>query len=226
MELVGLAAVLAVVGLVIATAMRKARARAAARAQTLADSGFRACDAEAERLRAIASELRDVPRLALRKPWKCATPNGSIYWYEVSEPTGADEQRHAADEFLCSLARRSKQPFVLYLAPPGLGNGFGAKVIKTFIRGGAPAGLQEIAVQRSERTEHILAAFGPRGAALGDVLDDDQLAQLAQGARHGVFAIRGRDDHCALELYGEHARRGLGPVAWEDCLAFVRKIAV
>jgi hypothetical protein len=85
--------------------------------------------------------------------------------------------------------------------------------------------LHKLEVPESLRSRGVLAAFGPRGASIQDLLDDEKLAVLSEGARHGIFAIRGEGDQCAMELTSSYGGKAGGHVSWEDTWSFVRRAA-
>ena len=212
-------------GFAVWTAIRAARARTAAAAQALAQSGFTPCTAESSRLETIVQSLRQSPEFTVRKPWKRQSLNGPVYWYEVVSNPNDDNDPVVADEFLCHLRRGGRPPFVLYLKPKPMNDGLASRMLEKLIAATEPAGLHALARPQNAQAGAFLAAFGPAGASLGDLFDDQELAHLARGAQHGVFVIRGADDRCALELFGQPVRKALGNTDWQDAWSFVQHVA-
>lgn len=224
MEAFVIVAILAIVAAATFRGIREMRAQEAAQKQLLVQSGFSPCDAEQGRLEEIVRSLRDSAAFRVRNPWKRTSARGTVYWYEVSSEAAGDNQRVAADEFLCSVVRPSPQPFLLYLKPTPL-KGLGSRLIEKLVTVFAPPRLHALDLPPDAHSEALLAAFGPRSAAIQDLVDAEKLALFAQGARHGVFAVRGQGDHCALELFGAQARKALQSTGWLDTWAFVQQLA-
>ena len=88
-----------------------------------------------------------------------------------------------------------------------------------------PRHLEKVELGNGAYAESVLAAFCPKGRGLSELIDDEQLQLLAQGARHGIYAIRAEGEHCSLELLGAFAAKASAPVSWEDTCTFVEKIA-
>jgi len=212
----------AVIALLVISSVRKMRALKAAQKQLLEQSGFSPCEAEASHLDEIVRSLRDSSRFRVHKPWKRRSIRGDVYWYEVS--SGDRDHTSASEEFLCSLRRSSSEPFLLYLRPPMFKKGLGSRLMEKLLTVTTPRGLHKLEISSEAKSDALLAAFGPRDSSLHDLVDADKLAVLAQGARHGVFAIRGVGDHCALEMYGTHARKTVG--GWMYTWSFVQRVTV
>lgn len=225
MTVLAVLAILTIVGLIVAGAVRKERQRAAAAEQLLIQSGFSRSASDTAHLETVVRSLRESPRFKVSRPWKCRTGGGDVYWYEASSEDADSEHRIAADEFLCTLKRPSEAPLLLYLEPVKLGKGFGASLIDKLLVVTAPRGLHKLDPPTAAPSTGILAAFGPKGASWSQLVDSEQLDLLARGAQHGVFVIRCRGEHCALELFGAYARKAIKSVDWNDTWAFVRRVA-
>jgi hypothetical protein len=218
-------AAVALVVLAVAGGIRRARAQQAAKERQLVQNGFRPCDGDSRQLTAVVRTLHDSTEVEVCKPWKRDGADAAIYWYEVSTPSSDEHPRVAADEFLCRIQRTSRQPFVLYLAPVKLAPGLGTKLLEGVLAMSAPPSLHKLEVPQPLRSRGVLAAYGPAGTSIRELLDDDDLALLSEGARHGIFAIRGEGDQCALELTGAYGGKVAGRVSWEDTYSFVRRAA-
>ncbi len=208
----------------VAGGVRAARRRAAAQTQRLLQLGFAPCEAELSQLQDIARRLRSSSEFDVRRAWKRSGSAGPIHWYEVIQAR-RDEPANASDEFLCTLRRRSREPFVLYLKPVPLDRGFRSSLIENLLAFTTPRHLEKIDLGNGAYAQSVLAAFCPKGTGLSELIDEEQLQLLAQGARHGIFAIRGEGEHCSLKLLGAYAAKSLAPVSWEDTCTFVEKIA-
>ena len=220
-----ISAILVCGGVALCWSIRKTRRRQAAENQLLLQNGFQPCEGEKARLEAVVRSLRRSSDWEVRRAWKRTGMDGPVYWYEASADGGRDHSRLAADEFLCTLRRPSKQPFVLYLKPQPFKNGFASRMLEKLIAVTNEAGLEALARPENGPATALLAAFGPKGARLSDLLDEATLDRLARGAAHGVFAIRGQDEHCALELLGHQYRKALGCTDWLDTWRFVQQVA-
>lgn len=218
-------AILTLAGVVVTAGVRKARRQQAAQEQVLKRHGFKPCEGGVTHLEAGVRSLRGSSRFELRRPWERITEDAAVYWYEVGADDADSKQRIAADEFLFTLRRPSEQPFLLYLSPTKLGKGLGARVIEKLLVVTAPPGLQKLAPPASAHATNVLAAFGPPDASWSDLVDADQLALFAGAARYGVFAIRCRGEHCALEMFSAYARKAMEPVTWDQTWSFVRRVA-
>ena len=215
----------AVIALVVISSVRKWRALKAAQKQLLEQSGFSPCETETGHLEEIVRSLRDSTRFKVKKPWKRRSlRGGDVYWYEVI--SGNQDDSSASEEFLCSLRRSSSQPFLLYLRPPMVKKGLGSRLMERVLTFTAPRGMHKLDLSGDAKSDALLAAFGPHDTTLHQLVDAETLAVLAQGARHGVFAIRGVGDHCTLELYGSHARKAVEHGGWLDTWSFVQRVTV
>jgi len=205
--------------------IRKTREQRAARERLLVQSGFRPCDGEGTQLVEIVRTLHHSTDLDVCKPWKRDGADAAIYWYEVGSEGSHDQQRTASDEFLCTIKRTARQPYALFLFPVKLERGFGLKMIEGALAMAAPKGLHKLELPESMRSRGVLAAYGPQGASLQDLFDDETLEVLSQGARYGIFAIRGAGDQCAMELTSSYGKKVLGSVTWQDTWSFVQRAA-
>ena len=216
--------VLAVV--LIMNSVRRARARLEQQRQLLVQSGYRQCDpTEARRLEGLVRTLHGDNDLHVRRPWKRGQDDDTVYWYEVSTESSHDHHRVASDEFLCTLRRSSRAPLVLFLKPAGMGEGIGASLVRQVIAATAPPGLHALDLRSVAGADRFLAAFGPLGETLRDLLHDDAMNVLAGAGEHGIMTVRCRDDLCAFELLGAYARRAQKDVGWQESWSFVKRIA-
>ncbi len=222
MEATIAALILAVAVAAVVAGIRAARRRAEAQTQRLLVRGFAPC--ESEPLQDIVRRLQSSEQLEVRKAWTRSGSGGPIHWVVVVQAQG-DGPVNASDEFLCTLRRRSREPFVLYLKPVPMGRGFRSSLIENFLDFIMPNHLEKVELGNGAHAESLLAAFCPKGMVLSEVIDDELLHLLAQGAQHGIYAIRAEGEHCSFEQLGAHAAKSLGPVSWEDTCAFVERIA-
>jgi hypothetical protein len=220
-----IAAILTIAATLVWRSVHTMRARAAAQGQALVQNGFRTCDGDRARLESRVESLRGAPGFEVREVWRRGDGDDAIYWYEVRSRTAQPENRVVADEFLCTLRRPSEQPLLLYLQPVKLGTGLGGRLIDKLLVVTAPAGMRKLDLAGAEPADGVLAAFGPEGTSLGELLSEQQLAVLARGARRGVFVIRAAGDDCAMELLGAYARKATAPVSWQETWSFVRQVA-
>jgi hypothetical protein len=218
-------AILTLAGVVVARAVRGQRQREAAQELLLIRSGFRPCDGDAAHLATVVRSLRKSTEFEVRSPWKWDGGDAAIHWYEAVTEDAESRNRLACDEFLCTLRRPTQAPLLLYLSPAKLEKGLGTRLIEKLLVVTAPPGFHKLDHSASAHASEILAAFGPQGASWGDLVDPDQLALFARGARHGVFVIRCSGEHCALELLGAQARKMMQPIGWPDTWSFVRQVA-
>jgi hypothetical protein len=219
-------AVIGLFAVLIAGSVRRARARMEELRQQLVQSGYRVCDpTETRRLEGLVRTLHGDSNLQVRRPWKRGQDADTVYWYEVRTQSSGDHQGVASDEFLCTLRRRSSAPLFLFIKPAELREGFAAKTMRKVLAATAPPGLHALDLKGSRHSEHFLAAFGPQGASLSDLVDDDVLASFARAGDHGINAVRCRDDLCAFELHGAYARRVMKDVRWQESWSYVRRIA-
>lgn len=217
--------ILTLAGVVVARAVRRERQREAAQEQVLIQNGFSRCDGDTAHLASVVRSLRKSSQFEVRRPWKWDTGDAAVYWFEAVTEDAESQHRIADDEFLCTLRRPTPEPFLLYLSPAKLEKGLGTRLIEKLLVVTAPPGFHKLDHSTSVHSTEILAAFGPPGASWGDLVDPDQLALFARGARHGVFAIRCGGEHCALELLGAQARKMMQPIGWQDTWSFVRQVA-
>jgi len=216
---------LAIVVLAVAFGIRRTRQRHAEQERQLVQSGFRRCEAEEVQLAEVVRSMHESSSLEVHKPWKREGAEAAFYWYEVASPGSHDHQRVAADEFLCTIKRSSKEPFALFLSPVRIERGFGSKMLESVLSLAAPAGLHKLEVPESLRSRGVYGAFGPQGASIQDLVDEGKLAVLSDAGRHGIFAIRGDGERCAMELTSAYGRKASGRVSWQDTWSFVQRAA-
>lgn len=222
MEAAIVALILVAAVVAAAAGIRAARHSAHAQTQRLLQRSFAPC--ETEPLQDLVRRLQSSEQLEVRRAWKRSGSGGPIHWVEVVQAHG-DRPVNASDEFLCTLRRRSSEPFVLYLKPMPMGRGFRSSLIENLLTFTMPRHLEKVELGNGALAEFLLAAFCPKGLVLSEVIDDALLQILAQGAQHGIYAIRAEGEDCSFELFGAPAAKSLGPVSWEDTCAFVEKIA-
>ena len=198
------AAVVLVVAALAAWAFTAHRKRQKALRELLERVGFRPCPAEKGTLEGIVNGIvndRDHHYL-VEQPQRLAG-NPAIYYYvKVRDARHADEERYAGEELLFRLRRRTPAGALLFVKPSSLAPGVATRLLGAVASGPwstQPDDLMRLELPADLKDTNLLAALGPEGASLYDVVDAKLLSVIQGLGDAGGMIVRLRDDWCVVE---------------------------
>jgi hypothetical protein len=195
---IGIAVIIAV--LIIWTVLRNT-ARNNERDLFLDTKGFSSCDEREITDRVVALERNAEYDYLIRDPMKASHMNCTIFFYEkIRTRNGKDP--YAVEEFLFPLPRKSREPFLLYLRPPMLKDGFTTKLIQRLASASwdaKPDGFARIELPEELQKSNIIVALAPGENELYDLVEPEQLTLLLKGSEHGILILRCNAGFCSVE---------------------------
>jgi hypothetical protein len=198
--LAGLAglAVVALLARSIVAQVGRSRARAAAIEQL----GLRPCPEEKARLEETVAriECNSGYRYEVRDPRRLAG-EPAVYYYVKLRHRDTRDDPVVEEEILFPLKRRSAGGLVLIVKPSSLKSGLAVRMLGTLATtafDAQPDDLHRLTLPPDLRDGNLVAALGPRGASLYDLIDERALG-VAQGLGDagGIF-VRLRDGWCSV----------------------------
>jgi hypothetical protein len=201
--LVAAGVVLVIVALA-AWAFTAHRKRQKALAELLQRLGFRPCPAEKGTLEGIVRAIvndRDHTYL-VEQPHRLAGEPAIYYYVKVRDRQHPDEKRDAGEELLFRLRRRSSAPALLFVKPSRLAPGLATRLLGAMAGGPwstQPDDLKRLELPADLKDTNLLAALGPEGASLYDVVDAKLLSVVQGLGDAGGMIVRLRDDWCVVE---------------------------
>ena len=180
------------------------RKRQKALGELLQRLGFRPCPAEKGTLEGIVNGIvndRD-HHYRVEKPQRLPGDPAIYYYVKLRDRQDADEQRDAGEELLFRLRRRSPAAALLFVKPSALAPGLATRLLGAMA--GGPWSTQSDDLKRLElpadlKDSNLLAALGPEGASLYDVVDSRLLSVVQGLGDAGGMIVRLRDDWCVVE---------------------------
>ena len=168
-----------------------------------------------ERNRGYRYEIRDPQRLDREPP---------VYYYtkvrhdddrsESIAPTG--------EEILFPLKRRSAAGLTLVVKPSSLAHGLATRMIgavATAPGDAQPDDLERLELPRDLAGTNLLAALGPPGASLYDLIDSRMLSVVQTLGDAGALCVQFRDAWCTVGSLGQHI-----PFRVDRILASIRSL--
>jgi hypothetical protein len=199
--LVGVAAVVVALALWAFTAHRK---RQRALQELLDRVGFRPCPDEQGTLEAVVNRIvndRD-HRYRVERPMRLAGEPAIYYCVKVRDSSGPDDQRDAGEQLLFRARRPAKAGVVLFVKPSSIAPGLATRLISSVATGPwttQPDDLQRLELPPDLKDTNLLAALGPPGAHLYDLVDARLLSVVQGLGDAGALTVWLRDEWCALE---------------------------
>jgi hypothetical protein len=199
-----IAGVVLVVVALAAWAFTAHRKRQRALGELLERLGFRPCPAEQGTLEGIVKGIvndRD-HRYLVEQPQRLAGVPAIYYYVKVRDTKHPDEQRDAGEELLFRLRRRSPAAALLFVKPSSLAPGLATRLISSVAAGPwstQPDDLKRLELPADLKDTNLLAALGPEGASLYDVVDAKLLSVIQGLGDAGGMIVRLRDDWCVVE---------------------------
>ncbi len=176
---------------------------ASARRRFLEEHGFTSCSPEKPdleaRVRALLGDRHT--HIQVLRPCLRRRSGPAVYFFTLHQyRTNVDAR--AARVFLLTLPRRTDQPCTLFLKPTGLREGWvtrGLRALLTLRAGIQADGLAPLELPPDPEVENLLGAWGPRGAAIRDLIDRDLLRLLVEAGNAGFLTVRCLGSDCLLE---------------------------
>ena len=198
--------VLGFLGLVVAGIVAARRERREHR-RILDRLGFRPCPDEADRIRAAVSAIENNKRclVEVRDPRKLDDRKPVFHYTKVQKYGPHDDEPVVEEEVLFPLERRSRDGLVLVIKPSAVASGLATRLMRAVAAiptDRKPEDLERIDVQPDPSHENLVAALGPRGARLLDLVDSGTLAVVLGLGDSGVLQVRFRGGWCSLASIG------------------------
>jgi hypothetical protein len=198
-----LAAVVLVAAAVVVWVLLTHRRSRRAREELLERAGFRPCPDEKGTLEAVVNRIANDRhhRYFVERPRRLSGEPPLYHYVKVREGR-SDDERHAGEELLFRLRRRSTAGVVLVVKPSSLAPGLATRLLAAVATGPwdtQPDDLERLELPADLKDTNLLGALGPPGAGLYELVDAPLLG-VAQGLGDaGALTLLFRDDWCAIE---------------------------
>jgi hypothetical protein len=186
---------------VVAWAVAKGRAAAAARARTLAEMGFAPAPSDAETLAAEVARQENNSEYCYRvsAPMR-ASVDGKPVWLYAKERA---RQGHvvSAHELRFPLRRPSTEGLVLFYKPTALASGTTATLIGSLATSGfdsQPDDLTRLEIPVDRKQGNLIGVLGPAHGSLYELIDAKALAALEPVGDFGALVVSCRGDWCSF----------------------------
>jgi hypothetical protein len=168
------------------------------RLQTL---GFSPCDEEANTIAESIAAIHDNPRyrFSVRNPMRAEVDSDTVYYCE------AQRQRHenasVALEFVVPLRRPTLEAVLLVIKPTSVPHGMVTRLIGNIATASwdaQPGGIERLDLPRELQDGNIIAACGPAGSGVPDLIQPNVLDRAHRLGDMGVLMMLCRGDWCRL----------------------------
>jgi len=193
--------VLAIASMIIWSIVKHSKKQKALK-NLLGNIGFAPCN---EEQKALAEKVTFIENnseytYSVRKPMKVLQGDTHVYFYNKERRRSGDYD--VSEEFLFTVERNRKLPFIIYLKPASLKEGIATKLIRSVVTMGWDSqsdDLVKIELPADLQSSNILGVMGPKNCSFYDLFDSNVLSLLLRGADNDVFIIRCRDNLCSIE---------------------------
>jgi hypothetical protein len=219
---------IALVGLVAAalllwTVTAKRRSDQAQR-RIAEQAGFRPCPEQKDWLEETVTrvECNRGFRYEVRDPRRLAGEPAVYYYVKVRHSDRRESVPLAEEEILFPLKRRSADALVLTVKPSSLAHGFATRMIGAVAAGpwdAQPDDLERLDLPRDLTGTNVVAALGPPGANLYDLVDSRTLSVVQTLGDAGALSLQFRDAWCTVSGLGEQV-----PFRLDQVLASIRSL--
>lgn len=213
---------LLVVGLVVRSVTAQRRRR---KAQTRAveQLGFSPCPDRKHWLEDTVAGIENNRgnRLEVRDPM-CLASVSPVYYYVKWRKDSAHENSVTDEEILFALKRPSQGGLVLTVKPSSLAPGLATRMLGSLAAGPwdtQPDDLRRLELPPDLSKTNLLAALGPPGASLYDLVDTHVLSVVQGLGDAGGMYVRFRDGWCAVSGAGAHI-----PFRLDELVARIRPL--
>jgi len=181
-------------------------ARRKAMLESLAGLGFRPCPEENESLEATIARIEDRSGSTYTvKDARRRRGDPPVYFFVKWRRSTGDDLAVPEDELLFPVLRRTGAGVVLTLKPSALAHGRATRLIQTIAKsriGESSTDLALLELPPRLRESNVLAALGPAGSKLEDLVPAAVLAVVKDFGDAGVLQVRFRDTWCAVSGIG------------------------
>jgi hypothetical protein len=187
-------------------------------------AGFRPCPEEKDRLEETIARLENDrgSRYEVRDPKRLAGEPAVYHCISVRHADHREGDPLAEETVLFPLKLQSAAGLVLTVKPSSLAPGLATRMIAGVATGpwdAQPDDLQRLELPRDLAGTNVLAALGPPGANLYDLIDSRTLAVVQTLGDAGALSVRFRDGWCAVAAIGQHV-----PFRLDQVLAGIRSL--
>jgi len=172
-------------------------------------NGFESCKERSEYILAMVRSLgqcREERTFSIRNPKRAKFQGKEVFFYEKHRYT-TGRNIILFEEFLFPFNRKSDKPVVIYLGARELPDIFKKSLMG--LENGVYDScrhdmLKKLEIPRALHGGSVLAAFGPPGASLFDLLDSKELTIVQSGADCGAFvfmAYKNMASVCCMTKY-------------------------
>jgi hypothetical protein len=170
--------------------------------QSLQRLGFYACPEKKKWLEETITRIENNRgyRYEVRDP-KRLPGDSAVYYYHKLRHQQPDEDAEGEEEILFPLKRRSPAGLVLTIKPTALAPGRATRLLGALAAGpwdSQPDDLQRIDVPRELANTNLVAALGPPGARLYDLVDERVVSAIQGLGDAGGMFVQFRDDWCLV----------------------------
>ncbi len=186
---------------VITLGVRANRAKQEARRIELQRLGFVPCDDKKDWLKNTVTMVENNKgyQYEIHKPY--ALTGSDVYCYTKRRDGPKTDDAFAEGEILFRLKRPSPQGLLLAVKPSVLGHGRATRLIASVASGpwdSQPDDLEKIDLPDDLKKSNILAALGPAGAHVYDLLDAGTVSALQRLGDAGAISIHCRGEWCTV----------------------------
>jgi hypothetical protein len=203
--------------------VRAHRENQRARKAELERLGFRPCPDRKSWLEAALASIENNQeyRYEVREPRKLAGDSAVYYYTKVRDERHPRDHAFVEEEVLFTLKRLSRDGVVLVVKPSSLKHGFATRALSAVAAGPwdtQPDDLARLEIPADLQGGNLVAAMGPPGARLYDLVDAGTLAVFLNAAGAAVISVCCRDEWCTIT----HVGAGSFPVG--DLLSRIRPL--
>lgn len=153
---------------------------------------------------------------------KCSVYNGKELFFYTKYRHLAGRNFVWFDEFLFRFKRGSDKPVIVYLSVSGIPEVYKNRLVGPIV-GMADAFRHDLLVKletpRALEGGNVLAAFGPPGSSLFDLLDSTELSLIQSGADRDAFIFMANEDVASVCYMPKYTTTGI-----HDFWQYVRQL--
>jgi hypothetical protein len=171
-------------------------------------AGFRPCPERKSWLEETIARLENNRgfRYEVRDPKRLAGEPEVYYYIKVRRADDRDSDPLVEEEILFPVKRQSPAGVVLTMKPSSLAPGLATRMLGAVATGpwdAQPDDLQRLELPRDLEGTNVVAALGPPGANLYDLVDSRTLAVVQTLGDAGALSVRFREGWCTVASTGQ-----------------------
>ncbi|MFA6449348.1 MAG: hypothetical protein WCX65_07775 [bacterium] len=221
-----IAAAAGVVILIAVFAVAAGGRRAKALNAFLSANGFAPCEDSKSDIGILAADLEQTDessRFTIKNPATATHCDKEIYYYIKQREIKGDINESGPSEFgefLFPFDRKSDLPVILYMVPLSAPEALIKKLIGPMV---AVADrfdhkrIAKIALPRELQTSKIIAAYGPPGASIYDLISASEMSLILTAADRGAFVFLANKDTAAVDFFPGFAKIDINAL-WQQIL--------